>query len=71
MGLDAITVTLTTFEKLEILRSELKACEEELQAIEKNLREALRSLATHRYLKSISPYYAGRPAPAEAAPFPR
>ena len=70
MGLDAVTVTLTTFEKVQILRGELKAREEELQAIEKNLRDALRSLTTHRYLKSISPYYAGRPAPAEAASVP-
>ena len=67
MGLDAITVTLNTFEKLEILRGELKAREELLQKVEKELRDAMRSLATHRYLKSVSPYYASRPTPPEAA----
>jgi hypothetical protein len=67
MGLDAITVTFTSFEKLEILRGELKACEEHLQKVEKELRDAMRSLATHRYLKSVSSYYASRPTPPEAA----
>ncbi len=67
MGLDAITVTLTSFEKLEILRGELKAREEHVQKIEKELRSSMRSLATHLYLKSISPYYGSRPTPPEAA----
>ena len=67
MGLDAITVTLTSFEKLEILRGELKAREEHLQKVEKELRDSVRSLATHRYLKGLSSYYASRPTPPEAA----
>lgn len=70
MGLDPVTVTLTTFEKLQVLRGELKDREEELQGIEKNLRDALRALATHRYLRSVSPYYANRPPPPEAASVP-
>ena len=48
MGLDPHTVTLTSVAKLEILRSELKAREEHVQKIEKELRNAMRSLATHR-----------------------
>ncbi len=70
MALEAITVTLTTFDKLEVLRTELKTGQEELQAVERDLRSSLRTLATHRYLKSISPYYGSRPAPPEAASIP-
>ena len=67
MGLDPITVTLTTFEKLETLRAEMKVREEELQAVERDLRGAMRSLAIHRYLKAISPFYSGMPPPPETA----
>ena len=66
MGLEPITVTLTTFEKLETLRAELKTRQEELQNVERDLRAAMRSLATHRYLKSVSPFYAAVPPPPEA-----
>jgi hypothetical protein len=70
MAFEPITVTLSTFEKLEILRGELKAREEELQNVERELKNALRMLATHRYLKGVSPYYARRPTPPEAAAVP-
>jgi len=70
MGLEPITVTLSTFERLEILRSELKAREEELQGVERDLRNAMRAFATYKYLKSISPYYADRPAPPEVTAVP-
>ena len=70
MGLEPITVTLTSFEKLEILRGELKTREEELKDAERDLRSAMRALAHHRYLKSISTFYAAQPVPTEAAMVP-
>jgi hypothetical protein len=70
MGLDPVTVTLTPFEKLEILRTELKAREEEMQSVERDLRRAMRTLATHRYLRSVSEFYASQPPPPEAATAP-
>lgn len=70
MGLEPITVTLTTYEKLEILRGELKARQEEFKVIEHDLSEAMWALAQYRYLKSLSTYYTGQPAPEEAAKVP-
>jgi len=67
MGLDPVTVTLTSFEKLETLRTELKIREEELQSIERDLRSAMRALAVHRYLKTVAPFYGTLPPPEEAA----
>ncbi len=67
MGLEPVTVTLSSFERLEILRGEFKARAAELQETEKELRGALRELATHQYLKSVSPSYARRPVPQGAA----
>jgi hypothetical protein len=70
MGLEPITVTLSTFEKLEILRTEIRILEQELQETEKLLRVALRSVATQRFLKSLAPYYNTSPLPPEAAAAP-
>ncbi len=67
MGLEPVTVTLSSFERLEILRAELKARVADLQVAEKKLRSALRELATHQYLKGVSPWYAQRPVPPGAA----
>jgi len=60
-------VTLTSFEKLETLRTELKIREEELQGVERDLRSAMRALAIHRYLKTVSPFYGTVPPPEAAA----
>ena len=70
MALEPITVTLTTYEKIEILRSELKTREEELKTVEHDLRVAMQALAQHRYLKSLSTFYARQQAPTEAAAVP-
>ncbi len=70
MGLEPITVTLTTYEKLEILRAELKSREEEFKNAERDLRSAMRALAEHRYLKSLTTFYTSQLAPAEAAMVP-
>ena len=70
MALDPITVTLTTYEKLEILRGELKVREEELKKVEHDLRRAMQALAQHRYLKSLCTFYTHQPAPGEAAMVP-
>ena len=70
MGLEPITVTLSTYEKLEILRIELKVRQEELRNVEHDLRGAMRALAQHRYLKSLSTFYGGQPAPGEAGKVP-
>jgi hypothetical protein len=70
MGLDPITVTLSSFEKLEILRSEIKAREQDLTETEKDLRKALRAVATQRFLKSLAPYYNSVPLPPEAVAAP-
>jgi hypothetical protein len=71
MGLDPVTVTLTPYEKLEILRAELKARDEEMQSVERELRRAMRTLATHRYLRLVSEFYASQPPPPEAATVPQ
>jgi hypothetical protein len=70
MGLEPITVTLSSFEKLEILRTELKQCEQAAQDAERDLRAALRAVAVQRYLKSVAPFYNERPLPPEAAAAP-
>lgn len=70
MGLDPVSVTLTTFEKLETLRTELKIREEELQSVERDLRSAMRAIATHRYLKTVSPFFGALPPPQEASTAP-
>ena len=70
MGLEPITVTLSSFEKLEVLRIELKTREEELQGVERDLKTALRSIATQRFLKSVAPYYNDQGLPKEAASAP-
>ena len=70
MGLEAVTVTLSTFEKLQILRAELKVREAEFKEVERELRAAMQTLAQHRYLKSVSTFYTGQAAPAEAARVP-
>jgi hypothetical protein len=70
MGLEPITVTLTTYEKLEILRTELKSREEEFKSVERDLRGAMRALAQHRYLKSLSTFYTSQPDPGAAAMVP-
>jgi hypothetical protein len=67
MGLDPVTVTLTTFQKLETLRTELKNREEELQSVERDLRKAMQAIAVFRFLKTVSPFYGTRPPPEEAA----
>ncbi len=67
MGLDPITVTLTSFDKLETLRTELKIREEELQSVERDLRNAMRAFAVYRYLKTVSPFFGTLPPPSEAA----
>ncbi len=67
MGLDPVSVHLTTYQKLETLRTELKIREQELQNVEHDLRSAMQVLAVHRYLKSVSPFYGAMPPPPEAA----
>ncbi len=70
MSPDQLSVSLTTFEKLETLRTELKEREQEMQKVERDLNTALRALATYRFLKGIAPFYANRPAPPEATAVP-
>lgn len=70
MGPEPIIVTLSAFEKLEIVRAELRARSEELAAVERELRSAARALESYRFIKTISPYYAQRPEPEEASRVP-
>jgi len=71
MALDPISVELTDFQKLEILREEEERLAEELADVEQQLRDRLLTAARRQYLMSLSPYYAAAtgeepgPAPGE------
>jgi len=70
MSLPPITLQLTKFEQLEILRQEVEAREEELRTIEKSVRQILWELERQKYLKSLTPFFEQLAAPEEAARLP-
>jgi hypothetical protein len=60
MGLEPISVELTDFNKLELLREEEERLTAELADVERDIREALLQAARRDYLMSLSPYYAAK-----------
>lgn len=62
-----ITVQLSEFQQLEILRLELAAREEELHQTEAKIREVLFELERLKYLQGLNQLYQKQPQPQEAA----
>lgn len=62
MGLEPISVELTDFNKLELLRDEVESLTEKLAEAEKSIRDAMLAAARREFLMSLSPYYASVPA---------
>jgi hypothetical protein len=60
MGLGPISVELTDFNRLELLRDEEERLTEELAAVEKAIRDAMLDGARREFLMSLSPYYASQ-----------
>ena len=60
MGLEPISVELTDFAKLELLRDEEERLSEELAEVERAIRAALLDTTRREFLKSLSPYYAAQ-----------
>ena len=71
MALPPISVQLTKFENIEILRIEIEAREEELKVSEKTIRALLYEIEKVRYLKSLHPFFLQIPDPPEAATVPQ
>ena len=65
MGLEPITVELTDFLKLELLRDEDESLSEELGQVEREIRDLMLQDARFNYLASLSQYYGAR---TEGAP---
>lgn len=57
MALPTISVQLSKFEHIEILREEIEAREKELQESERKIREILWASEKQRYLKSLHPFF--------------
>ena len=60
MGLDPISVELTDFNKLEVLRDEEERLSEELAEIVKQIRSRMLATAEAEFLIGLSPYYAAK-----------
>lgn len=58
MPAERISVQLTVFNKLEVLRRERGERAEELTEVEAAIRRKIEAVEIHRYLESLSPYYA-------------
>ena len=61
-----ISVQLSKFEQLEILRSEIEAREEQLKQTERQIREILYEMERQRYLQSLHAIFAQLPLPEGA-----
>lgn len=71
MGLAPISVELTDYEKIEILRHEIELREEELSEAEKSIRSIMYELERQRYLGTIHALFQQLPQPEEAAALPQ
>jgi hypothetical protein len=58
MSVEPIKLDLSVFEKLQILRDQLEKRQEEIVALEVEIRDKLQIQQTQRYLETLSPYYA-------------
>jgi hypothetical protein len=66
-----ITVQLSKFELIEILRLEIEAREEELRQTEIKIRDVLLEIERLKYLQSLSTFYAKQPQPQDAGNLPQ
>ena len=71
MPLDPIRVTLSPYERLEILRQELELREQEFLEVEKRVRQILWELERQRYLQTVHPLFQQLQKPAEASELPQ
>ncbi|HEY3319950.1 MAG TPA: hypothetical protein VGP72_05755 [Planctomycetota bacterium] len=62
-----ITVTLSKFEQLEILRAEIEAREEELHNLDRQIRELLFELERQKFLKLLHPLFQRMQPPQDLA----
>ena len=70
MGLSPITVSLTKFQQLEILRQEEEDRAREFADIEKKIRAILWEVERIKYLQRVHPHYRALKIPEEAAELP-
>lgn len=67
MPAQPITVQLSKFEQIEILRLEIEARQEELKKTEQQIRECLYEIEKQRYLQTLHPLFQTVPPPENAA----
>jgi len=67
MPAQPISVQLSKFEQIEILRTEIEARQEELKKTEHQIRECLYEIERQRYLQTLHPLFQTITPPAEAA----
>jgi hypothetical protein len=67
MAAPPITLQITKFEQIEILRAEIEAREEELHKTEVHIREILFDVERLKFLQTIHAIYTRQQQPAEAA----
>ena len=67
MALPPITVELTVFAKIEILRQEIEKRKEELKETEKTIRQVMTELERQKYLKSLHALFQQIEDPPQAA----
>ena len=65
-----ITLQLSKFEQIEILRAEIEKREEELKQIERQMREVLFELERQRYLQTVHAMFHEMPQPEQATNMP-
>jgi hypothetical protein len=68
--LTPITVQLTAFQQIEILRQEIEQFEEDLKKTEARIREVLYQGEKHRYLTTLHPVFQQTAAPRELQELP-
>lgn len=71
MPAQPISVQLSKFEHIEILRTEIDARQEELKKTEHQIRETLYEIERQRYLQMLHPLFQTMTPPAEAANLPQ
>jgi hypothetical protein len=70
MAMPPVTIQLSKFEQLEILRQEIEAKETELKHIEKQIRDCMFELERQRFLQTIHPIFQQMTQPEQAPHLP-
>jgi len=71
MPLPPITVQLSKFEQVEIVRQEIETRETELKHVEKQMRECMFELERQRFLQTLHPIFQQMTKPEQAAHLPQ